>query len=147
MARALAGVRVVEFGGFAAGPVIGKHLANYGADVIRIESHLAEWTASLARDEVVRRLRIEGLRVYPVNSMADLFEDPQLAARGFWRTVEHPLMGSLRVESPPALLRETPPMQDHAAPLMGAHTTEVLGDILGLSLEQIDALRADGALD
>ena len=40
MVRALAGVRVVEFGGFAAGPVIGKHLANYGADVIRIESHL-----------------------------------------------------------------------------------------------------------
>src|ERR1700730_299767 len=40
MARALAGVRVVELGGFAAGPVIGKHLANYGADVIRIESRL-----------------------------------------------------------------------------------------------------------
>src|SRR6266849_5904926 len=40
MARALAGVRVIEFGGFAAGPVIGKHLGNYGADVIRIESRL-----------------------------------------------------------------------------------------------------------
>ncbi len=35
---ALAGVRVVEFGGFAAGPVVGKHLANYGAEVIRVES-------------------------------------------------------------------------------------------------------------
>jgi len=38
-------------------------------------------------------------------------------------------------------------MQDHAALLMGAHTAEVLGDILGLSLEQIDALRAEGAVD
>jgi crotonobetainyl-CoA:carnitine CoA-transferase CaiB-like acyl-CoA transferase len=37
---ALSGVRVVELGGFAAGPVIGKHLGNYGADVIRIESRL-----------------------------------------------------------------------------------------------------------
>src|SRR5260370_36858236 len=36
---ALAGLRVVELGGYAAGPVIGKHLGNYGADVIRIESH------------------------------------------------------------------------------------------------------------
>jgi benzylsuccinate CoA-transferase BbsF subunit len=35
---ALAGVRVVELGGYAAGPVVGKYLANYGADVIRIES-------------------------------------------------------------------------------------------------------------
>jgi crotonobetainyl-CoA:carnitine CoA-transferase CaiB-like acyl-CoA transferase len=35
---ALAGTRVVELGGYAAGPVVGKYLANYGADVIRIES-------------------------------------------------------------------------------------------------------------
>jgi benzylsuccinate CoA-transferase BbsF subunit len=35
---ALAGIRVVELGGFAAGPVVGQHLANYGAEVIRIES-------------------------------------------------------------------------------------------------------------
>jgi crotonobetainyl-CoA:carnitine CoA-transferase CaiB-like acyl-CoA transferase len=35
---ALAGVRVVELGGFAAGPAIGKHLADHGAEVIRIES-------------------------------------------------------------------------------------------------------------
>src|ERR687888_1020474 len=35
---ALAGIRVVEFGGFAAGPVVGKYLANYGAEVIRVES-------------------------------------------------------------------------------------------------------------
>ena len=38
MSRALAGTRVVELGGYAAGPVVGKYLANYGADVIRIES-------------------------------------------------------------------------------------------------------------
>lgn len=38
MTAALAGVRVVELGGYAAGPVVGKYLGNYGADVIRIES-------------------------------------------------------------------------------------------------------------
>ena len=38
MKPALAGTRVVELGGYAAGPVVGKYLANYGADVIRIES-------------------------------------------------------------------------------------------------------------
>src|SRR5438128_2257054 len=35
---ALTGLRVVEFGLFAAGPVVGKHLAEHGAEVIRIES-------------------------------------------------------------------------------------------------------------
>lgn len=36
--QALEGLRVVEFGGYAAGPVVGKHLADHGAEVIRIES-------------------------------------------------------------------------------------------------------------
>ncbi len=36
--RALAGLRVVEFGGFAAGPAVGKHLADHGAEVIHVES-------------------------------------------------------------------------------------------------------------
>jgi crotonobetainyl-CoA:carnitine CoA-transferase CaiB-like acyl-CoA transferase len=112
-----------------------------------LEAHLAAWTAGVPRDDVVRRLRANDLRVYPVNSMADLFEDPQLAARGFWRTVEHPVMGPLRVEAPPALLRATPPEQTRPAPLMGEHTAEVLTEILGLSPEQIDGLYADGALD
>jgi len=35
---ALADLRVVEFGGFAAGPAIGKHMADHGAEVIRVES-------------------------------------------------------------------------------------------------------------
>lgn len=112
-----------------------------------LESHLAAWTAGMPRDEVVRRLRANDLRVYPVNSMADLFSDPQLAERGFWRTVEHPVMGPLRVEAPPAVLRSTPPVQERAAPLMGEHTAEVLGELLGLSPEEIDDLGKAGALD
>ncbi len=36
--QSLSGIRVLEFGGFAAGPVMGKHLADHGAEVIRIES-------------------------------------------------------------------------------------------------------------
>lgn len=40
MSEALEGVKVVELGGFAAGPMIGKHLADFGAEVIRIESRM-----------------------------------------------------------------------------------------------------------
>ncbi|MFQ5613357.1 MAG: CoA transferase, partial [Anaerolineae bacterium] len=35
---ALEGVRVLEFAVFAAGPVVGKHLGEHGAEVIRVES-------------------------------------------------------------------------------------------------------------
>ena len=40
-AGALAGLRVVEVGFAAAGPLVGKYLANFGAEVIRLESRLA----------------------------------------------------------------------------------------------------------
>src|SRR5438045_9673724 len=40
-AGALAGIRVVELGFAAAGPLVGKYLANFGAEVIRLESRLA----------------------------------------------------------------------------------------------------------
>jgi crotonobetainyl-CoA:carnitine CoA-transferase CaiB-like acyl-CoA transferase len=40
-AGALAGLRVVEVGFAAAGPLVGKYLANFGADVIRLESRMA----------------------------------------------------------------------------------------------------------
>ncbi|MCA1645686.1 MAG: CoA transferase [Chloroflexi bacterium] len=112
-----------------------------------LEAHVAKWVGERSRNEVVHTLRRNGLRVYPVNSMAELFDDPQLAARGFWRTVEHPVMGPLRVESPPALLRTTPPRQEHAAPLLGADTTRVLSDILGLAADEIDELARTGVLD
>jgi len=38
---ALGGIRVVEVGFAAAGPLVGKYLANFGAEVIRLESRLA----------------------------------------------------------------------------------------------------------
>jgi benzylsuccinate CoA-transferase BbsF subunit len=38
-ASALDGIRVVEFAVFAAGPLVGKHLGEHGAEVIRVESH------------------------------------------------------------------------------------------------------------
>ena len=38
---ALEGIRVVEFAVFAAGPLVGKHLGEHGAEVIRVESHAA----------------------------------------------------------------------------------------------------------
>src|SRR2546428_12208629 len=40
-AGALRGIRVVEVGFAAAGPLVGKYLANFGAEVIRLESRLA----------------------------------------------------------------------------------------------------------
>jgi benzylsuccinate CoA-transferase BbsF subunit len=111
-----------------------------------IDQRIAGWTASRVREQVVALLRRAGLRAAPVNSMADLFADPQLVSRT-WREVEHPVLGNVHVMAPPFQLRATPPQVEQPAPLLGQHTHEVLRDVLGLSLDEIEQLAAEGVLD
>jgi crotonobetainyl-CoA:carnitine CoA-transferase CaiB-like acyl-CoA transferase len=110
-----------------------------------LDACVAEWTRERERDEIVATLRARGLRAAPVNSMADLFADPQLAART-WRPVEHPVLGRVNVMAPPFLLRGTPPEVKRPAPLLGEHTHEVLTELLGVDEAEIASLEAAGVL-
>jgi benzylsuccinate CoA-transferase BbsF subunit len=111
-----------------------------------IDQCVAEWSAERERDDVVALLRTAGLRAAPVNSMADLFSDPQLTART-WKPVDHPVLGRVHVMAPPFHLRATPPRVERAAPLLGEHTREVLTEVLGLPDSELDALEREGVLD
>src|SRR5438876_9543265 len=113
----------------------------------RLESLVAEWTRECEREDVVQRLRSHGLRTYAVNSMADLFSDPQLQHRQTWRPVEHPVQGKIHAAAPPFTLKATPPKQERPAPCLGADNSYVLGEILGLTDTQIDELAREGVLD
>jgi crotonobetainyl-CoA:carnitine CoA-transferase CaiB-like acyl-CoA transferase len=116
------------------------------ADEAEIDRNVAEWTSEREREAVVELLRARGLRAAPVNSMADLFADPQLTGRT-WRTVDHPVLGEVRVMAPPFLLRDTPPDVRKPAPLLGEHTREVLSEVLGLPHAEIEALEREGVLE
>ena len=72
--------------------------------------------------------------------------DPQLAARGHFVDVATPEGGTVRIDGPPFLLSETPARVGGPGPLLGEHTDEVLGELLGLGSEEIAELRAVGAV-
>ena len=112
----------------------------------RLEAHVADWTRQRDRDEVVDTLRDHRVRVYPVNSIAELFDDPQLGHRQTWRPVEHAVLGRVHVAAPPFDLRATPAVVGRAAPLLGEHTEEVLCELLGLAPEEIRQLEDEGVL-
>lgn len=121
-------------------------LAGRKAHEAEIEARLTAWTAPRDRDEVAAHLQRHGVRAYPVNSMADLFADPQLQHRGHWRPVHHPVQGTIHAAAPPFLLQSTPPVQDRPAPTLGADTTAILRDTLHLTEGEIATLDAAGAL-
>jgi crotonobetainyl-CoA:carnitine CoA-transferase CaiB-like acyl-CoA transferase len=112
-----------------------------------LEARVSDWTRQRDRDEVVNALRNADVRVYPVNSMADLFTDPRLQARKTWRPIEHPVQGKIHAAAPPFTLMSTPPRLERPAPSLGGDNDYVLGEILGLSAADIEELARQGILE
>lgn len=82
-----------------------------------------------------------------INNLAEVFADPQVQARGMvtdWQN--HPLNDSLRLVSSPIRLSRTPVRTEHPPPLLGAHTDEVLQQLLHKSPQEIAALRGSGVI-
>ena len=79
----------------------------------------------------------------PVNRPDDLVEDPHLAATGFWQSLEHPDLGTLRFPGVAAQFSKTPGAIRRAPPKHGEHSVEILGEI-GYEPAEIDALVAAG---
>ncbi len=85
--------------------------------------------------------------LYPCSDMGDIRHDPQLAARGFWHTLEHAqLGGAITYPGPPAIFSEAGCGLRMRAPLLGEHNQEVFAGELGLPREQIMAYREAGVV-
>ena len=75
----------------------------------------------------------------PVNTLEDLLDDEQLKATGFWKEVEHPTEGQLRMTDVPQRFSRTPTELQRLPPQLGEHSSEVLKEA-GYSDEEIAAL-------
>ena len=76
-----------------------------------------------------------------INNLAEVFADPQVAARGMVTPWLHPLQRDLRLVASPIKLSATPPRNDRAPPLLGQHTDEVLCELLQMSGERLTGLK------
>lgn len=112
-----------------------------------LDRHVEAWTAERTDEEVMTQLQAAGVPAGRVNTVEDQMEhDPQLRFREFYQEQDHPEIGRYRPPRQPCLLSRTP-ARLRRAPLMGEHTEQVLKEILGMSDEEIGALRADGVLE
>ncbi|HQD81530.1 MAG TPA: CaiB/BaiF CoA-transferase family protein [Quisquiliibacterium sp.] len=102
--------------------------------------------AGMTAAQVAARLDDAQIANAQLNTMADLWQHPQLAARGRWRTVGSPA-GPIPALLPPGNWGPAPddgPRMD-AVPALGEHTDAILSE-LGLGAAEIAALRAEGAV-
>jgi benzylsuccinate CoA-transferase BbsF subunit len=111
-----------------------------------LDGMVAARTARWDRWELMGRLQAAGVPASVVETTGDVFDDPVLAARRYWRVLEHPVMGPVRNASAPHLWNGQPVSPASPAPLLGQHTEEISTDLLGLSADEYRQLVADGVL-
>ena len=107
---------------------------------------LAEWVATQSRWPLTEKLQAAGVAAFPSVTTEELVADPHLNDRGFFEEIEHPKVGA-RVHAgiPWRLSVADNGVRSHA-PLLGAHTDEVLTERLGATSEQIARWRDSGLL-
>ena len=82
----------------------------------------------------------------PINTVRDVFEDPQVKARGLQIAMQHPQAGEVPLVASPIRLSDTPVSYRHTPPQLGQHTDEVLTRHLGLTAEALQTFRDNGVL-
>lgn len=110
-----------------------------------IDAALAAWCLSKNADEILQLLEEARVPAGPIYNVEDMFADPHFQARGLFEQVE--INGKpLHIPALLPRLEGTPGRTDWPGPAIGSHTDEVLQELLGLSQDTLNQLRAGEVL-
>ena len=111
-----------------------------------LDRHVQGWTGGHAPEEIMARLQSVGVAASVVANGEDLDRDPQLRSREYWARLpakQEDGRADVVLDGPPFKLSRTPGYVAVPGPLLGEHTDDVLRRVLGLSAQQVAALKAD----
>jgi crotonobetainyl-CoA:carnitine CoA-transferase CaiB-like acyl-CoA transferase len=107
-----------------------------------LDNIIEEWTRQRDRDWMANILMEAGLCVSPCRDAADLYADRHVRERGSLSILLHPELGEIKLMGPPWQISGFTRPCKHS-PLLGEHNGYVLGDLLGLTDEDITNLRKE----
>ena len=109
----------------------------------RLDLELGKAIADFDRETVITLLEKAGVSCGPINDIAEVFDDPQVQARGLRIDQQRSDNSPISSTAFPAKLSETPAHYHSAPPLLGEHNDDVLRQWADLSDEAIAALRSN----
>ena len=112
-------------------------------EVIRLVS---AWTHSMTREQIMELCVAGEVPAGALNTIEDIFDDPQFQARGDLETVRDPELGPIVVPGVIPKMSETPGTIDSLGPSLGNANDYVFGTLLGLSAAEIENLREQGVI-
>lgn len=137
-----------KFAGLCAHPEWAED-ERYATSAARVNNRVAliaamkQVTVTRTTADWIALLEPAGVPCGPINTIAQVFDDPHVRARGLQIAMEHPSAGPILLVANPIRLSETPVEYRMPPPLLGEHTKDVLRNVLGLGEARITALTND----
>lgn len=115
------------------------------AERTRLPANLERWLGERTAQAAAAELQAMGVHAHVVNTIADLFTDPQLASRDQWQRRLHAVIGEHAYCAPAFVLSATPGEVTRPAPTLGRDNAKVFRGLVGLSAADYSACEAAGA--
>ncbi|MCL2669914.1 MAG: CoA transferase, partial [Syntrophaceae bacterium] len=97
-------------------------------------------------EEIVAALKKTGVACSPLPTFDQVANDPHLAAREMFVEVEQPVSGKVKLLGSTFKMTKTPGERKMPAPAVGEHNQEIYSGFLGISAQELEALRTEGAV-
>ncbi|GHV36032.1 CoA transferase [Synergistales bacterium] len=112
-----------------------------------LKAIVEKWTKTLTVADVLEALDKAGIPCAPIYDVSQVVADPHIAiAREMFVDIEHPVAGNLKLTGSHIKLSGTPTSVRTPSPSLGQDNGEIYGSLLGLSRDDIAALKQEGAL-
>jgi crotonobetainyl-CoA:carnitine CoA-transferase CaiB-like acyl-CoA transferase len=115
--------------------------------VNRVNEAVVKFIATKTKREIYNEGIKRGIFISPVVNLKDVYENPQLQARGYWEQLFHPeLDETITYNGPFVKMSETPIKYKRSAPLIGEHNEEIYFQEIGLSKKDLYTLKSVGII-
>ena len=116
-------------------------------ELTRLTDAIYDFIKTKKKAELFEAALEKGILLAPMNTIADVVESPQLAARGFWENVEHPeLRTTITYPGYPIKISGHPYKLKRRPPFIGEHNEEIYRGELGFSKKELAALKKRGVV-
>jgi len=117
-------------------------VANFAA----VDELIEDWTKTLTKDEVARRMLAAKVPCAPVRNLMEVMHDENMHARGSLQWIDHPELGRVVLPHSPLVFEGTQRRPIEPSLPLGASNDAVFGDWLGHSKEELAAYKAEGVI-